>query len=160
MSELRWRCLTFEELGARDLYRVLDLRVLVFVVEQSCPYRDTDGRDQAALHLLGEREEPDGSLELVAYARLLAPGLAYPEPAIGRVVTSPAARAEGWGRALMQRAIEEVWSRWPGPIQIGAQRYLEGFYGSLGFAQTGEPYLEDGIPHIHMIRPGLAPARP
>ncbi|MGE0707280.1 MAG: GNAT family N-acetyltransferase [Planctomycetota bacterium] len=145
-----WRCLPLAALTPHELYRVLDLRTRVFVVEQTCPYRDTDGLDldPGALHLLGERGQA-----LVAYARLLPPGLAYPEPAIGRVVTAPEARRGGLGKALMLRAIEEVEARWPGPIQIGAQRYLERFYGELGFAPVGEPYLEDGIPHVHMIRP-------
>jgi ElaA protein len=146
-SGLSWRCLPFAELSPDDLYAALDLRIRVFVVEQNCPYRETDGLDREALHLLGEREG-----KLLATARLLAPGIAYPEAAIGRVVSCPDARGEGHGRALMARAIEEVQARWPGPIQIGAQRYLERFYGSFGFEQVGEPYLEDGIPHIHMVR--------
>lgn len=148
MSQLAWRCLAFEDLTPAELYRILDLRIEVFVVEQTCPYRETDGLDASALHLLGE--DPAG--RLLAYARLLAPGLAYPQAAIGRVVTSPSARGAGRGRELMARAIAEVGERWPGPIQIGAQRYLERFYGELGFAPIGEPYLEDGIPHIHMLR--------
>lgn len=159
-GSLRWRTLDFAQLTPGELYRVLDLRVRVFVVEQTCPYRETDGLDLRALHLLGEEAEEaeeageagEGSRPLVAYARLLAPGIAFPEPAIGRVVTCPSVRGRGYGRALMERALSEASSRWPGPVQIGAQRYLEAFYGSLGFRPVGEPYLEDGIPHVHMLR--------
>jgi ElaA protein len=90
---------------------------------------------------------------LVATARLVPPGLKYVEPAIGRVVSAPEVRRTGAGRALMVSAIAQVKRLWPGqPIRIGAQRYLEAFYGSLGFVPTGEPYGEDGIPHIEMIR--------
>ncbi|MBL4849565.1 MAG: GNAT family N-acetyltransferase [Planctomycetes bacterium] len=145
--ELSWRCLSFDQLTPHDLYAALDLRIRVFVVEQNCPYRETDGMDLSALHLLGAREG-----ELLATARLFAPGVAFPEASIGRVVSSPDARGEGVGQALMAEAIQEIQARWPGPIQIGAQRYLERFYGSFGFAPIGEPYLEDGIPHIHMLR--------
>lgn len=144
---LSWRCLAFEELTSADLYEALDLRIRVFVVEQNCPFRETDGLDRQALHLLGEREG-----RVLAVARLLAPGVAFPEASIGRVASCPDARGQGHGRALMAQAIKECEARWPGPIQIGAQRYLERFYESFGFAQHGEPYLEDGIPHIHMIR--------
>lgn len=125
---------------------MLRLRSLVFVVEQNCVFLDLDGNDAKALHLLSR---VDG--RLVAYARLFAPGDSYAESAIGRVVSHPDARKTGAGRALMTRAIEECKARWPGPIRIGAQRYLERFYGSLGFVPAGEPYLEDGIPHIEML---------
>lgn len=148
MSALSWRVVPYPELTLDELYGLLDLRCRVFVVEQECAYRDTDGLDPTALHLLGERGD-----ELLAYARLLAPGVAYAEPAIGRVLTAPEARGLGLGKALMERAIAEVGARWPGPIQIGAQRYLDRFYRGLGFEPAGEPYLEDGIPHVHMIRP-------
>ena len=147
MAELDWRVVPYAELTLDELYGLLDLRYRVFVVEQECAYRDTDGLDQVALHLFGEREG-----ELLAYARLLAPGVAYPEPAIGRVITAPEGRGQGFGKALMERAIAEIDARWPGPIQIGAQRYLDRFYRELGFEPVGEPYLEDGIPHVHMIR--------
>lgn len=155
MSALRWRVVPFAELSREELYALLDLRVRVFVVEQTCPYRETDGVDLSAWHLLGERLVAEGSGErgeLLAYARLLAPGVTFPSAAIGRVVTCPSARGTGLGRALMERALAEVSARWPGPVEIGAQRYLEAFYASLGFVIEGEPYLEDGIPHVHMIR--------
>jgi ElaA protein len=147
MTELTWRTIAFDDLSVRELYRILDLRAEVFVVEQNCPYRDTDGLDLVALHLLGEREG-----QLLAYARLLAPGRPYEEPSIGRVITSPSARRTGAGKELMRHAVEEVSQRWPGPIKIGAQCYLERFYGEFGFLPVGESYIEDGIPHMHMIR--------
>lgn len=137
---------SFAQLGVEALYEALRLRSLVFVVEQNCVFLDLDNNDAKALHLLGRQ---DG--KLVAYARLFAPGDSYAESAIGRVVSHPDARKTGAGRALMTRAIAECQTRWPGPIRIGAQRYLEKFYGSLGFVPTGDPYMEDGIPHIEML---------
>jgi ElaA protein len=154
---LRFRCLPFAELDAAALYAVLRLRSAVFVVEQACVFLEMDDRDAEALHLLGDVAAEAGGRRLVAYARLYAPGAYYAEAAIGRVVTAPDVRGTGAGRTLMRRAIAECAARWPAsPIRIGAQRYLERFYGSLGFVVDGAPYLEDGIPHIEMRRPADA----
>lgn len=141
--------LPFSSLSARQVHDVLQLRQRVFVVEQKCAYLDADGLDPKCWHGLGVL--PDGTL--VATARLVPPGLAYPEPAIGRVVSNPDFRRHGFGRQLMTEAITETRRLYPGqPIRIGAQRYLERFYGALGFVAFGEPYLEDGIPHVYMLR--------
>jgi ElaA protein len=144
--DVEW--LPFDRLTTRQLHDLLQLRQRVFVVEQSCAYLDLDGADPQCWHGLG-MEGPT----LVATARLVPPGLKYVEPAIGRVVTAPEARRTGVGRRLMLEAIAQVQRLWPGqPIRLGAQRYLEAFYGSLGFRRDGAPYDEDGIPHIEMLR--------
>jgi ElaA protein len=138
----------FGELTAQELYDALTLRQQVFCVEQNCVYNDCDGADPLAAHLLGRA--PSG--ELVAYARLFACGIKYSEASIGRVVTSLSARRTGIGRALMVRAIVDTRRLAPGAtIRIGAQRYIERFYASLGFVVASEPYLEDGIPHVEML---------
>ncbi len=126
------------------------LRQRVFVVEQDCAYLDADDRDQGALHCLGH--SPDGT-ELLAYARLLPRGVAYPDyHSIGRVITAPEARGTGVGRPLMRACIQGVRKQFgEGPIKISAQAHLQGFYGSLGFEPVGEGYLEDGIPHWGMV---------
>lgn len=144
--EFDW--LPFDRLSGREVHDVLQLRQRVFVVEQACAYLDADGADLKCWHGLGR---VDGVL--VATARIVPPGVKFMEPAIGRVVTAPEVRRTGAGRALMVSAIAQVKRLYPGQdIRIGAQRYLETFYGSLGFEPTGEPYDEDGIPHIEMIR--------
>lgn len=140
--------LPFDRLSVRQLHDVLKLRQRVFVVEQKCAYLDVDGADPQCWHGLGTR---DGVL--VATARLVPPGLKYAEPAIGRVVSAPEVRRTGAGRALMHSALTQVKRLYPGQdIRLGAQRYLERFYASLGFEPEGEPYDEDGIPHIEMVR--------
>ncbi|MDX1625438.1 MAG: GNAT family N-acetyltransferase [Wenzhouxiangellaceae bacterium] len=140
---------SFESLSARDLYALLALRVEVFVVEQDCPYQDIDGLDFDARHVSAWR----GEIPL-AYARLLGPGVRFDEPSIGRVVTAGSARRTGLGRELVRRAIEAADRAWPGrAVRISAQRYLERFYAEFGFETVSEPYLEDGIPHLEMIRP-------
>lgn len=146
---LQWTCLPWNDLDREALYDALTLRQIVFVVEQACAYLDCDGLDRQAWHLLGRL----ASGELVAYARLMAPGVAFDEMAIGRVVTHPWARRTGAGKALMRESIARIEGLFgPGPIRIGAQRYLERFYGELGFVVASEPYLEDGIPHVEMLR--------
>ncbi|RYY64900.1 MAG: GNAT family N-acetyltransferase [Chitinophagaceae bacterium] len=139
----------FTALTPTELYALLRLRSEVFVVEQNCVFLDMDDQDQGSLHLMGWRE--DGLL--AAYTRLVPPGQIYAEMSIGRVVTSPQARGGGIGRLLMEESIRRCTEAFdPGPIRIGAQQYLERFYSSLGFVTVSEPYLEDGIPHVYMLR--------
>ncbi|MBP6590550.1 MAG: GNAT family N-acetyltransferase [Chitinophagaceae bacterium] len=151
---MEWILKKFEALSPHDLYAILQLRNIVFAVEQNCVYPDLDNRDQASYHLMcwsfpaSKEEQP----VLLAYTRLLPPGLAYEEPSIGRVVTSPFARKTGLGRELMKRSIEHIRTLYgKQPVRIGAQLYLLQFYQSLGFLQTSEIYLEDGIEHVEML---------
>ena len=130
------------------LYEALALRSRVFVLEQG-PYQDADGLDQHAWHLLGHDSDED----LIAYLRVVDPGRKYDEPSIGRVVVAPEARGRQFGRALMREGIARCRLAWPGRgIRISAQARLERFYRSLGFELVGGEYLEDGIPHIEMLR--------
>ncbi len=158
MQTINWQCLTFEELNTEQLLQILQLRQQVFVVEQECAYPDIDQADRQAWHLCGWRSSgwrSSGWLEqsLIGYARLLPPGTTYKEAAIGRVVVEPEARGESLGRQLMLRAIDQVLTRFPGqPIKVGAQQHLQGFYQSLGFTTVSKMYLEDGIPHVDMLR--------
>ncbi len=150
---LTWSCTEWSSLARDDLYDALTLRQTVFVVEQTCAYLDCDGRDRQAFHLFGRK--PEHAAPLLAYARILPPGVAYDEVSIGRVVTHPCARHEGYGRALVEEALRHVDAIFgPTPIRIGAQQYLERFYRDFGFLVIGDAYLEDGIPHLPMLRPG------
>ncbi len=133
---------------ALEWHRVLALRAQVFVVEQNCAYQDPDGKDVVSYHLLMESGE-----ELVAYARLVPPGVSYAEAAIGRVVTSQTVRGKGWGKSLMEIAIAQIQKKFEvNEICISAQSYLLKFYSDLGFVAEGEEYLEDDIPHWKMRR--------
>lgn len=143
---IHWETKPFDALSARELYDVLSLRARVFVVEQSCVYLDCDGKDQAALHLLGR----DEAGALVAYSRLVPPGKSFVEASIGRVVTDPSVRRRGLGEPLVREAIARTREAFGGPIRIGAQKYLERFYARLGFVAEGDTYDEDGIPHVEM----------
>jgi ElaA protein len=134
------------EMTALEWHRALALRAQVFVVEQNCAYQDPDGKDVVSYHLLMESGE-----ELVAYARLVPPGVSYTEAAIGRVVTSQTVRGKGWGKALMEIAIAQTQKKFEvNEICISAQSYLLKFYQELGFVAEGEEYLEDDIPHWKM----------
>ena len=147
-----WQCTPFAELTAGELYAALEARQKVFVVEQKCSYLDADGSDQFASHLLGWRSTADG-LVVSAYARLLAPGVKYPEPSIGRVLTTPDVRGSGLGKAVMAEAIQRVEDAgWGSSIRIAAQMYLEAFYEGFGFRRVSEPFLEDDIWHVEMLR--------
>ncbi len=147
MTDVRWVCQSFEEVSNHQLYAILRLRSEVFVVEQHCVFQDIDNKDQHSFHLMGWQKD-----HLVAYCRLLPKGIAYEYVSIGRVVTSPASRSAGIGKMLMQEAVtmcDKLFGLQP--IKIGGQLYLKKFYESLGFLQTSDIYLEDGIEHIEML---------
>lgn len=144
----RWTWHAWHELTPDVLYAFLRLRSAVFVVEQDCVFPDMDGRDPQCEHLCGWS---DG--ELVAYLRLVPPGVRTPEVSLGRVVTAPSVRGRGLGRAVMQEGLRRCAQRHPGqPITVSAQAHLENFYESLGFRTVGAPYDEDGILHVDMVR--------
>ncbi|MEY4906192.1 MAG: hypothetical protein RLZZ292_4007 [Bacteroidota bacterium] len=144
------KCVPFQELSLTELYDIMYLRQEVFVVEQNCPFIDADYKDQPAWHLMCR----DAEGKLIAYTRLLDAGDAYEGyTSIGRVVNAPSARGGGIGRELMRLSIAWIEKLFPNhPIKIGAQSYLLAFYQSFGFQVIGDEYLEDGIPHTHMIK--------
>lgn len=144
--DLKWKIKRFTALSTSELYNLLQLRSEVFVVEQNCVYQDIDGKDQKALHLIGEFDS-----EIVAYARLFDAGDYFENASIGRVVVGTDYRDKKWGHALMQQAISGIEDHFKTKsITISAQVYLQQFYESHGFVATSEMYLEDDIPHIEM----------
>ncbi|HLO69995.1 MAG TPA: GNAT family N-acetyltransferase [Flavipsychrobacter sp.] len=146
--QLNWRLKAFGELSNYELYEVLKLRSKVFVVEQNCVFLDMDDKDTKCLHLMGFADSA-----LVAYSRLVPAGVSYKEMSIGRVVTDPNYRAKGLGMELMELSVEKaIESYGTGPIRIGAQLYLKAFYERFGFNINSAEYIEDGIPHIEMLR--------
>lgn len=146
MPEWVWR--SFSELSADELYDIFVLRQTVFVVEQNCAYLDADGWDRRSRHLYMR----DAAGLMVAYLRLVEPGVKYDEPSIGRVITHPGVRRTGIGRALMLEGIRGARRWYPGAaIRIGAQSWARSFYGSLGFVPVGVEYIEDEIPHVEML---------
>lgn len=145
--QLNWIFKKFDDLTARELYAIMQLRNEVFVVEQNCVYQDADNKDQQSMHLCGWTGE-----KLVAYTRIIPPGISYKEASIGRVVTSPTYRNTGAGRQLMNESISLTFGGFNcTQIKIGAQVYLTKFYESLGFVPCSDEYQEDGIRHIEMI---------
>lgn len=151
-ADLRWRWSRFAALGVDDLYDLLALRCRVFILEQG-PYQDPDGLDRVAWHLLAR----DAHGAPVACLRVVDPGAKYAEPSIGRVVVAPERRGAGLGHALMRQALTHCSAAWPArAIRISAQAHLQGYYRRHGFETVGPAYLEDGIPHVEMLRPGPA----
>lgn len=145
---LTWHLKHFKELTSTELYAIMRVRQEVFIVEQTCPYLDADGKDTYCQHLVGYVDT-----DIAAYARIVPPHVSYDEPSIGRVLTTAKYRKDGYGRLLMQKAIAETINAFGAvDIRIGAQLYLKKFYESFGFVQQGEVYDEDGIDHIIMLR--------
>ena len=139
---------SFNELSLEELYYLLQLRSEVFVVEQDCAYQDVDGKDQKALHIIGKKDNV-----IIAYTRIFKQGDYFKEASIGRVVVSEKARHLKYGHQLMVASIKVIENSFhTKEIKLSAQKYLEKFYNNLGFKTIGEPYLEDGIPHIAMVK--------
>ncbi len=140
-ADVYFRFVPFSLLSAIELYEMLQLRAQVFVVEQQCAYQDLDGIDVKATHILGR-----SGGRLVACARWYA----HPRGiALGRIVTELSHRRLGLGKALLSVALERIGHA---TVVMHAQAYLEAFYRSFGFTVEGEPFLEDGIPHLMMVR--------
>ncbi|RXJ89013.1 GNAT family N-acetyltransferase [Arcobacter sp. CECT 8983] len=144
--DFKWSRL--ESLTALELFNIIKARESVFVVEQQCPYQETDDMDLYSWHLTVSLHG-----ELAAYVRVVDPGIKYKQPSIGRVMTLEKFRNLKIGRPLMNEAIRFTEEQFPEMgIKIGAQVYLQKFYESLGFKVVDEPYDEDGIPHVDMIK--------
>lgn len=148
MENLIWKIKTFEELSTKELHQIIKARIDVFVVEQNCPYPEVDGYDPQAIHLWAEHHD-----EVIAYCRIFAPGIKYPETSIGRVLTHQLYRKMNLGKTLMKFAVNAIEARFrTGSVRISAQDYLLSFYSTFGFTATGKSYLEDNIPHSEMLR--------
>jgi len=152
-GSIQWVWKAFADLNPQEVEAIFQLRQAVFVVEQNCPYLDVDGLDDQALHLMGWSDEG-----LAATLRLFPAFEPYGgRVSIGRVCSRPDARKSGMGRELMQQGIDLIDKRYgEKETQIGAQHYLKDFYASFDFSQCSEPYMEDGIEHILMLRAAAA----
>jgi ElaA protein len=139
---------SFSELTTTELYKILQLRSEVFVVEQDCVYQDLDFKDQKSLHVFGFKND-----NIIAYTRIFKPGDYFDNASIGRVVVADTERKFGYGHDVIKASINAIKTHFNvDKITISAQKYLIYFYESHNFIQVGEEYLEDGIPHIRMDR--------
>ena len=138
----------YEFISRDELYAILQLRAEVFVVEQDCVYQDIDGKDDKAVHVLGYKDDT-----LIAYTRIFKPGAYFEQASIGRVLVKENQRKFKYGYDLMNASIEAVEKYFDEQtIKISAQVYLKNFYNNLGFIEQGATYLEDGIPHMVMVK--------
>ncbi|MEL7146656.1 MAG: GNAT family N-acetyltransferase [Bacteroidota bacterium] len=147
-EELQWSVKKLEEIDALQLYALLKLRADVFIIEQDCIYPDMDDKDQKALHVIGTIRG-----KVVAYTRIFAAGDYAQEASFGRVVIHPDFRGHQIGHLLVNQSTAAIETHFgPQPIKISAQEHLTKFYQAHGFEPRGVGYLEDGIPHIAMLR--------
>ena len=139
---------TFSELTTKELYQILQLRSEVFVVEQNCVYQDIDGKDEKAIHIIGVVQN-----KIVAYTRCFKPDEYFKEASIGRVVVKKNERKLKRGNQIMIHSVKTIEKLFQTKtIIISAQSHLKFFYNNFGFYSVGNEYLEDGIPHIEMIK--------
>lgn len=141
---------TFQELNTDELYELLRVRSEVFGVEQNCVYQDLDYDDQKSIHLwLTLRQDSGQAEKVVALARVCPAGTHMKEISIGRVITTE--RGKGYGKQIMLHAIDAAVECFRATlIDIEAQEYAKGFYEGVGFKQSSDIFMLDGIPHIKM----------
>jgi len=150
MKSIEWKCKSFSQLSTDELFDLTKLRIDIFVVEQNCPYPELDDKDRhhQTRHIMGFSENT-----IIGCARLLAPGVSYPDTSLGRFAVAESFRRQSIGSTLMQQCFSNILTMWPDHnIRISAQQHLEKFYMSFGFVRTTDMYLEDGIPHIEMLK--------
>ena len=150
---VEWLYLPFTDLSIHDVHDILKLRQDIFVVEQDCAFHDIDGRDPFCDHLLARLVDGKAAESLVAYLRIVPPGKYFTEIALGSIITAQSVRGSGIGTLLIEKGIdlvEEVYG--PSDIRISAQAHLETYYNKFGFLKAGDPFDEDGIMHIEMLR--------
>ena len=134
----------FDELSLKELYEIMQIRVGVFVVEQTCAYQDLDGLDEKAYHVFFKENG-----RIIAYLRVLDKGDKFDEVSVGRVISLK--RRSGIGTALMQAGLKVAKEKFNAKVvKVGAQLYAKPFYERVGFTQVSDEYDEDGIPHIYM----------
>lgn len=144
-KSVEWKVKAFDQLTLEELYEILRLRSEVFILEQNAPCREIDGRDQEALHVF-LREEG----RIVAYLRVLGPGVVFPEASLGRVIAVK--RRQGLGTAVTKAGIRAAKEKFGAEkIRIESQSYVKGLYEKLGFRQVSEEFLDHGIPHVQML---------
>src|SRR5574343_404893 len=145
---LDWQVKHYPELTTNEFHDIIALRLKAFVVEQNCSYLDLDGKDKKCYHLICR----DGFGKVVATARILPPGISYPEVSIGRVVLDQEIRGKGIGHQLMEQSMKFIKEEFGSvPVRISAQKHLENYYKTHNFINTGKEYLEDDIPHVEML---------
>jgi ElaA protein len=137
----------YQQISKDDLFDVLALRTKVFVVEQNCPYQELDANDKNAYHVYYKNKGI-----VVAVLRLYLAG-DNQQVNIGRVAVASEFRKLGLGKKMMIASLKFITDKFKNQdIFLSAQIYLTEFYQSLGFEIHGEEFLEDGIPHINMIK--------
>ncbi len=134
----------FEELSIQEIHAIYQLRVSVFVVEQNCPYQEIDDIDPISYHAYLKHQD-----KLLAYIRIIPPGIKFDDASIGRVISTQ--RRKGYGSLLMREGIKFIQDNFAtSSITIEAQQYAINFYQQLGFEAISKPFLEDDIPHVKM----------
>ncbi|WP_130806356.1 GNAT family N-acetyltransferase [Senegalia massiliensis] len=144
---MEWSIKTYDELTKDELYEILKKRIDVFVVEQNCPYDEIDNRDKDSYHIFFKKDK-----DIIAYLRVLEPGISFEDVSIGRVLVDKNQRGNGLAIEMMDKAIDFIINNLRYDIiRISAQEYLISFYENLGFKKVSNVYLEDDIPHVEMV---------
>ena len=142
--QIIWKEKKFKELTNTELYKILQLRSKIFVVEQNCVYNDLDNLDFEANHIICLLKK-----NIIGYSRIIDKKANI---VIGRIIVEKKYRKKGIGEKLVKKSIRTA-KRKIGKktIIISAQKQWDSFYKKLNFKCTGKEYLEDGILHQEMF---------
>lgn len=134
---------SFSQLTADELYEILRARAAVFLMEQGIVYVDADEVDRRALHIFRCEER-----DVVSYARLFPEtdkGMVH----MGRVLTTK--RGRGLGREVVEEALSVAFDRMEAQcVRIDSQVHVAPFYAHLGFCQTSDVFVLEGVEHVKM----------
>ncbi len=126
-----------------ELEQALALREQVFCVEQGVELgADRDGLDDSAIQLVAIEEG-----RVIGTCRVLVEDEIG---RLGRMAVEARSRGRGVGQAILasaERSAREAGARL---MRLHAQRYVEDLYAAAGYAPYGEPFVEEGIPHVSM----------
>ena len=129
-----------------ELERALALREQVFCVEQGVELAaDRDGLDDYAIQLVAVAED-----RVIGTCRVLVEDEIG---RLGRMAVEARSRGRGVGQAILAAAERSARDAGARLMRLHAQRYVEDLYAAAGYAPYGEPFIEEGIPHVSMEKP-------
>ncbi len=132
----------FHDLTLMELYNIMHLRDVVFVVGQKITAEcEVDGEDPKCSHLLLYLEDT-----LIGTARLF---LEESPISVGRIAIHTDQQGKGYGTRLMEFIADFLGER---NATMHAQAHLETWYASLGWKRVGEEFMEAEIVHVKMTK--------
>lgn len=129
----------------KDLRDTFQIRKVILVEEQGVPLEDEfDQYDSEAIHILVFHEDQPsatGRLRILSDCAKLE-----------RICVLANFRQYGLGKAVVQSLEKITKEKGLRKAKLHAQTQASGFYKKLGYTPDSKEFMEDGIPHILMVK--------